>query len=208
MKRAIFRAAVLGLLLTAGTAHAQDVMKEWDQLKPASAPAIKAVKLDSTKTALIVMDFDSKNCTESRRARCVPAIPKVAALLAQARAKGVLVVNFFNSNMTRDDIVPAVKPAAGEMVAQGAPDKFYGTDLEKTLKEHKIDTLVLAGSSANGTVLATALGAAERKFKVVVPVDVIPADGAWQEQFSIWEIINGPGMHTLATVTRSDMVSF
>jgi nicotinamidase-related amidase len=209
MKCATIHALIFGLLCATGAAaHAQDVIQEWNQIKPAPAPALKTVKIDAAKTAFLVMDFDSKNCTANKRARCVPAVPKVAALLSQARAKGVLVINFFNSNMTRDDIVPALKPAAGEMVEQGAPDKFYGSDLEKTLKAHNIDTLLLAGSSANGTVLATALGGAERKFKLVVPVDVIPADGAWQEQFSSWEIVNGPGMRGLVTLTRSDMVSF
>jgi nicotinamidase-related amidase len=206
--RAISIPVFLLCLAAAGTAHAQDAITEWSSLKAPPAPELKAVTLDPHKTALLVMDFDRKSCTQDKRVRCFQVLPKVVSLVKEARANGVLVVNFFNSVMTQDDIVPELKPAPGESVEQGAPDKFYGTSLEKTLKEHGIDTIVLAGTSANGTVLATALGGGERKLKIVAPVDTMPADGAWQEQFSIWEIANGPGMRGLATITRSDMVKF
>lgn len=188
--------------------QAQDAISAWNSLKAPPAPELKAVTLDPRKTALLVMDFDRKSCTAQKRVRCFAVLPKVVSLVKEARANGVLVVNFWNSVMTQDDIVPELKPAPGESVEQGAPDKFFGTNLEKTLKDQGIDTIVLAGTSANGTVLATALGGAERKFKIVAPVDTMPADGAWQEQFSIWEIANGPGMRGLATITRSDMVKF
>lgn len=206
--RAISVTVIVFCLATAGLAHAQDAISGWNNLKAPAPPQLKAVTLDPHKTALLVMDFDRKSCTQDKRVRCFQVLPKVINLVKEARGKGVLVVNFWNSVMTQDDIVPELKPAAGEAVEQGAPDKFFGTNLEKTLKDHGIDTIVLAGTSANGTVLATALGGAERKFKIVAPVDTMPADGAWQEQFSIWEIANGPGMRALATITRSDMITF
>jgi nicotinamidase-related amidase len=208
MKVATLRVAILAIVCGMGMAHAQDATESWSSIKALPAPPLKSITLDPHTTALVVMDFDSKICTPTKRARCYAAIPKVASLVAMARQHGVLVLNFFNASMKQDDIVAALKPAAGETVEQGAPDKFYLTNLEKTLRDHHIETLVLAGTSANGTVLATALGAAERKFKIVVPVDTMPADGPWQEQFSIWEIANGPGLRDRATMTRSDMLTF
>ena len=186
----------------------QDVIAAWDSIKPLPPPVLKGVTLAAATSALIVMDFDSKNCIPSRRARCAVAVPTVAGLLAKARASEMLVVHFFNANMIRDDIVPELAPAGDETAQQASGNKFFGTDLDTVLKRRGIDTVILAGTSANGAVLTTAIGAAERGYKVIVPIDVMPADDIWQEQFSIWQIANGPGLRNASTVTRTDMLEF
>jgi nicotinamidase-related amidase len=186
----------------------QDVIAAWDSIKPLPPPALKPVAVASATSALIVMDFDVKNCIASRRARCAVAVPKVAGLLAKARASGMLVVHFYNANMTREDIVPQVAPVGTETAQKASGNKFFNTDLDGVLKGRAITTVILAGTSANGAVLTTAIGAAERGYKVVVPIDVIPADDIWQEQFSIWQIANGPVLRDAATVTRTDMLEF
>jgi nicotinamidase-related amidase len=189
-------------------ASAQDVMTEWDHIKPLAPPALKAVSIDSAKTALVMMDFDKKSCVPAKRARCAEALPKISALLKQARDKHMLVVHFYNANMSQDDIVPALAPVGNETAQKMSGDKFYGTDLAKVFKEHGVDTVILAGTSANGAVLATAMGAFEQKMKAIVPIDVMPADNIWQEQFTIWEIANGPGFREVSTMTRTDMLKF
>lgn len=189
-------------------ADAQDAIAVWDTIKPLPPPVLKPVTLLTATSALIVMDFDIKNCIPSRRARCAVAIPKVANLLAKARESGTLVVHFFNANMTREDIVPQLAPVGNETAQKASGNKFYRTDLDSCLKERGIDTVILAGTSANGAVLTTAIGAAERGYKAIVPIDVIPADNIWQEQFSIWQIANGPVLRDVSTVTRTDMLEF
>ena len=52
-------------------------------------------------------------------------------------------------------------------------NKFLNTDLEKTLKDHGIPTVLVIGTFANGAVLTTASASAELGFKVIVPVDGI-----------------------------------
>ena len=66
----------------------------------------------------------------------------------------------------------------------------------------------MVGTQANGSVLFTTVGAAMRGFKVVVPIDTLPADTAYQEQLAIWEIANAPGIAGEATLTRTDMLKF
>jgi nicotinamidase-related amidase len=209
----IFRRAsiLVGAALFAGAAFAaagSDVISQWDQAKAPKAPDLKSVTIDPGKTALILMDFDKNTCTIAKRVRCAEAIPRIAALAADARAHKVLVMNFYNQNMTRDDIVPQLAPAQGESAEKVSGDKFFGTDLDKVLKAHGVTTVILSGTSANGAVLATALGAYENHYKAIVPVDAMPADDLYQEQFSAWNMANGPGWREVTTLTRIDMIKF
>jgi nicotinamidase-related amidase len=195
-------------MLNASSVLAQDILQEWATIKPPPPPEIKPVTLDPKKTALIVMDFNRKNCVPAKRARCAAVLPKVQKLLAAARAKGMAIVHTYTPNMEQSDISKDVTPVAGERVLQVRGDKFQGNDLEKYLKDKGITTILLAGTSGNGAVLFTAIGGSQRRFKVVVPIDAMPADTAYQEQFAIWEIANGPGVREDSTLTKLDMLSF
>lgn len=205
-----FALMVVGLAATmSGIASAQAVTDEWTSVKPpASPPALKAVTLDPRKTALFVMDFNKNNCVPEQRVRCANALPKVQKLLAAARAKGVYVVNMHTTRMKPEDISAAVTPKPGEPLMSGPVDKFTGNDLAQTLKGKGIDTVITVGTSANGTVLFTAAGAVLRGFKAVVPVDGIPAEGAYQEQFVVWELANAPTVSAGVTLTKIDMITF
>lgn len=191
-----------------GAVQAQDILQEWDSIKAPPPPAIKPVTLDPKKTALISMDFNGKSCTPDKRARCAAVLPRAQKLIAEARAKGMFVVHTYTSNMEKSDIAKVVEPIAGEPVMRGRGDKFSGNDLEKMLKDKGIDTVVLIGTSANSAVLYTALGAAQRGFKAIVPIDTMPAETAYQEQFSIWQLANGSQVSENTTLTRTDMLKF
>lgn len=147
------------VFLSISPARAQDILQEWATIKPPPPPEIKAVTLDPKKTALIVMDFNRKNCVPALRARCAAVLPKVQKLLAAVRAKGMVVVHTYTPNMEQADISQDVTPTAGERVLQVRGDKFQGNDLEKYLKDKGITTILLAGTSGNGAVLFTAIGA-------------------------------------------------
>jgi nicotinamidase-related amidase len=196
------------MVIFVGAAQAQNILEEWATIKPPPPPELKPVTIDAKKTALIVMDFNQLNCVPDKRARCAAVLPKVQKLLAEARAKGMVVVHTYTPNMTQADMVKSVEPIAGERVLQVRGDKFHGNDLEKYLKDKGITTVLNVGTSANGAVLFTTIGASQRGFKAIVPIDTMPADTAYQEQFSIWEIANGPGVREDSTLTRTDMLKF
>jgi len=198
--------ALLAVLLLPVAAPAQTVLDEWATATPPPAPQLKDVRIDPKKTVLIIADFNKKSCTPEGRPRCATALPKIRAFLAVARARGMLVVHFYNTVMTPDDI--AIAPAPGETVLQGPINKFFGNDLASTLKTRGIDTVVLTGTSANGAVLFTSAGAVLLGFKVIVPVDGMPADGPYQEQFVAWELTKAPTLSDGATLTRWDKISF
>lgn len=196
--------------LLAGSARAQDVTRAWDSVKPPPPPPVRAVTIDPAHTAFFALDFNELNCKPDARARCAVAIPHVKKLLDAARAHDMPVVITYTHHMTPKDIKKEITPRPGETVYQGEEDKLYGNQVAADLKAKGIDTILLTGTSTNGAVLFTAVGAALRGFKLVVPVDAVPAPDAYAEQFSLWELVNAPIFRNghVTTLTRTDMVSF
>lgn len=189
-------------------AYGQSVIDEWATVKAPPPPELKKVAIDPKKTVYMVLDFRKEGCAPDKRPRCAVAVPKVQKLLAEARARGMMVVHTTTTRTTVEDIPAELKPIEGELVLRTSMDKLHGTDLPDTLKAKGIDTILISGTSANGAVLNTTSGAVLRGFKAVVPVDTMPADGAYQEQFSVWQIANGPTLRERATLTRSDLITF
>ena len=186
----------------------ETVLEEWQSVKAPSPPAVKPVVIDPAKTALILMDFLREVCTPQQRPRAAAVMPKLQAFLHEARARGMVVVHTTTPTTSGADLVDAVKPIPGEPVYGGKVDKFHGCDLESFLRSRGIDTVVATGTSANGCLLFTTAGAALRGFKVIVPVDGMPAASAYQEQFVAWQIANGPVIRDMAVLTRFDAISF
>lgn len=199
----LFAAAVS---LFSSAASAQTVIDEWATAKVPPPPLLKDVTVDPKTTALLIIDFNQKSCTQADRPRCAAVLPKIEKFLSVARANGMTVVHIYNIVMTAADL--AIAPAPGERVMQASLNKFHGNDLEKSLKDKGITNIVIAGTSANGAVLFTVGGAAMLGFKIIVPVDGMPADGVYQEQFVVWELANAPTVSGATTLTKWDMIKF
>jgi nicotinamidase-related amidase len=195
--------------LSAGSGFAADAVAEWNSIQAEPPPELQPVTIDAAKTGVMVMDFGKGNCTEEIRPRCAWAVPNVKKVLDAARAKGMTIVFIRTRNMQPEDFVEAITPREGEPYLVGTKeDKLWETGAVEIFRDKGIDTLLLLGHQGNGSVMVTALGAAMREFKVIVPVDTMPAATAFQEQFAIWEIANGPAFRGLSTLTRSDLLSF
>lgn len=101
-----------------------------------------------------------------------------------------------------DTILPPVKPInTGEPVVKASVDKFLGTDLEKILKDRGIDTVIACGTAAQGAVMHTATGAAQRRFKIVLPVDCLSAEDLFTEKAAVWSLVKGPATASVTTLT-------
>ena len=204
-----FTAAAAGFIgLSSHSALAQGVVSEWNSVQAPPVPELKELKVDSQKTALLVMDFNAAICTPGGarvRERCIPAIPKVKKLLDEARAQHMLVLFTATPNMTP---VKDLAAMPDEPLIVGHANKFDGTSLDSLLKDHGITSVILTGTAANGAVLFTAFGAADRGYKVIVPVDTMPGDSAYAEQSSIWGLEHDPGLGNMSTLTAADLIKF
>jgi nicotinamidase-related amidase len=206
------------LLLSAGAVicvaatpvQAQTLIEEWGTAKFPAPPPLKPAKIDSKETAVLVMDFTKQTCTPERRKRCADSVAKVQKFVAEARTKGALIIySVAVPNSVPADILPVLTPAAGEQVLPPlGPDKFVNSDLEKTLKDKGIKTVIAMGTQAQTSVLHTASTAALKGFKVVVPVDGMSADEVFPELYTAWHLATAARISPQVTLTKLDMIGF
>ena len=202
---AVAAAALIGAMSL--PAQASDIIAEWASVKAPPPPAVKAVKVDPKTTALLMLDFLKQNC--GVRPRCVATVPVAKKLLDEARAAHATVIYSYFANHTAKDILDkGLMPKRGEPSVTSFADKFIDTDLEKMLKDKGIKTVITIGTSANGAILYTGSGAALRGINVIVPVEGISSADTYSEQFSVWQLANGPTFGKRVTITRADMVKF
>jgi nicotinamidase-related amidase len=202
--------AALSALAAALPARAGDIVSEWATVKPPPVPELKPVTVDAKTTALLILDLMKTNCGE--RPRCTAMVPNVKKLHDAARAANAMV--FYTlvgpPGSTPADLVPGLTARDGEWIYQRGPDKFLGSELEKRLKDKGIKTVIITGTSAQGVVIGTGSGSAQRGYKVVVPVDGMASEDHYMEQYAAWHMYKGgPAIITEhVTVTRSDMIKF
>ena len=191
--------------LVAAAAFASDIIDEWGTAKVPPRPELKEVTLDPKTTALLLLDLGKNPC--SQRPRCVATVPNAKRLHAAARAAGVMV---YYTSTPEDFIDPSFGPKAGEFANTRGPDKYLGSDLDARLKAKNIKTVVICGTSAQGVVIGTGSGSAQRGYKVIVPVDCMSSEDPYMEQYAAWHMYKGgPAVVTNnTTLTRSTMVKF
>ena len=191
-------------------AQAQTLIDEWHTAKLPPPPPLKPAKIEPRETAVLVMDFTVQTCTEQRRPRCAVSVPKVLAFVNTARAKGALIIySVAVPNSVPKDILKELTPAEGEQVLPPlGPDKFIGSDLEKTLKDKRIATVVTMGTQAQTSVLHTSATAALKGFNVIVPVDGMSGDSVFPELYTAWHLTTAARISPKVTLTRFDMIGY
>jgi nicotinamidase-related amidase len=203
-------ATLVVLMLTARPSFAGDIIAEWNTVKAPPAPELKPVALDGKTTALLILDMMKGSCTA--RLRCAATVPNVKKLHDAARAAGAMVFYTLvgDKPVPAEIIDPGIAPREGEWVAQRGPDKFLGSGLEDQLKARGVKTVIVCGTSAQGVVIGTGSGSAQRGYKVIVPVDCMSSDDPYMEQYAAYHMFKGgPAIVTSqTTLTRSDMIKY
>jgi nicotinamidase-related amidase len=158
------------------------------------------------RRAVAVLDMIEDYLTPGRplhvpRAREI--IPAVQARIARARADGDPVIYLVDRHEPNDpelEILP-IHALAGthgaSVVAELAPtpgdrviphrtfSAFFGTDLDRVLKELRVDTFVLTGCATEVGILATAMDALQRGYNVEVPRDCQAGTNAGGEDLAL-----------------------
>ncbi len=196
--------------LTLGTARSETIIDEWGGVKAPPAPTLKPATIDAKTTALLLLDFTTQTCSQKARPRCAASVPKLAQLMKDARERGSFIVySLATPEMTASDILPDLKPAAGDPVLPPlGPDKFINSDLEQTLKAKGVDTLIVTGTAAQTSVLHTGGEAALRGFNVIVPVDGMSSNDAFPELYTAWHLANAARINAKLILTKVDMIGY
>jgi len=207
-------AAVGGAVIAAllGSPSLADVISDWSTAVAPPPPELKDATVNPMTTALLLLDIMKAGC--SARPRCVAAMPTIIHMHDAARAHRMVVwysLVGMNGNATPDDVMDAaIKPGAGEWYRQPGPDKFMGSTLEPILKQAGIATVIVCGNSFQGATVGTASGAAQRGYKVIVPVDCSAGETVYHEQYAAFHLAKGGpvGITSNVTLTRSAMIRF
>jgi len=205
-------AAVAVVLAFAASSFATDILDDWARAKAPPPPELKPVTVDGSTTALLILDMMKTNC--GARPRCVATVPTIKKLHEEARKAGAMVwYSFVGSNgnaTTADQIDPAFTARDGEWARQNGPDKFIGSNLDEKLKAKGIKTVIVCGTSFQGVGIGTGGGAAQRGYKVIIPIDCLSSEDTYMEQYAAFHLFKGgpAGVTSQVTMTRSTMMKF
>ena len=210
--RATAAAATMIIITFAATSLAADILDDWATAKAPPPIELKPVTLEGPTTALLILDMMKMNC--GARPRCVATVPNIKKLHEAARAAGAMVwYSFVGSDgkaTTADQFDPAFTAKDGEWARQNGPDKFIGSNLEEKLKGRGIKTVIVCGTSFQGVGIGTGGGAAQRGYKVIIPIDCLSSEDPYMEQYAAYHLFKGgpAGVTSQVTMTRTTMIKF
>jgi len=139
------------------------------------------------KKGVIVVDMQKDNVGRF----CREIISNIRLLIEKARERGILVVYACDSRYREDSIfrkigmsphtirgtegakvIEELSPKAMDVVVEKRMlSAFFGSDLDFTLREKQIGTLIVTGIRTEGCVLKTVLDAFELGYEVIIPAD-------------------------------------
>jgi len=193
-------------IVAAQSATAENVVEVWDQVKAPPAPTLAAPTVKASETALLLLDIEPLTCNQESRPRCVAAVPAMAKFLQRSRSAHLPVFYSNTGRGSRETVLPPVAPKDDEPIVKSSVNKFFNTKLDELLKAKNVKTIIVCGTSASGAALHTATGAAQLGYKIVLPVDCVPGSSLYEEQSSVWSLLNGPGTATVTTATTLDAI--
>jgi nicotinamidase-related amidase len=214
-RAALFASGVAFAVFSAQVSEAQTAGGPMQTLAMPARPDPARVTLDPKTTALMLLDFVEPIC--SPQPTCKDGmVPAIIPFIDRARAAGLTVAyGTREENTTR--WLKEVAPAMGDIrIVSTAQDRFYNTDLDKTLKARGIKTLIIAGWKVSGSVTYTSVGAMARDYTVVIPVDATSAATGYETAIGFYNVLNSgtsnlqnqPLKPRAATLSRTDLIEF
>ena len=217
----LFRTVLMGGLavaLSCGVAKAEPAKRAAPKtitLQMPATPDPARVTLDPKTTALIVLDYVEDICAKQPSCKN-QMLPAMIPFLERVRKAGLPVAyGTRKQNMTH--WLKEVAPTTSDIqVINTAQDRFYNTDLDKTLKAKGVNTLILVGWKVSGSVTYTSVAAMARGYTVVVPMDTTSAGSDYETTIGFYNVLNSgtanltnePLKPGSVTLSRTDMITF
>lgn len=196
----------LACIVAVKSVTAANIVESWDQVKAPPVPTLSASTVKASESALLLLDIEAATCNQAQRPRCIAAVSAMAAFLEKARSAHMAVFYSNTGGGSRETILPPVAPRDDEPIVKAGVNKFFGTKLDEYLKAKNVKTVIVCGTTAFGAALHTATGAALSGYKVVLPVDCVPGGSLYEEQATVWSLINGPGTGKVLTATTLEAI--
>lgn len=178
----------------------------------ATQSAQQNISLRPDTTAMLIVDMVHDFC-DPAGAMCLPGAeqlyPVQNDLIQSARRSGMMigwVVDAHRPAVKRDreflkraphclegtsgvDVVPELDKQSDDFVfLKRRFSAFFGTDLDLTLRDNLIDTLIVFGVVTNICVRSTVHDAFFNGYQVVVPSDACAATGPREQESSLYDI--------------------
>ncbi len=190
-----------------------------ETLKLPESLEVKELKVRSSETALLVVDVQNDFANPSGKLYAKGAekiIKPIRKLASSAREHGATVIYTQDWHLKDDpefkiwgehtlvgtwgaEVVDELRPGESDVVVRKPSyDAFYSTPLDHVLRSRKINTLILTGLLANICILCTAMGAAVRGYRLIIPVDAI---------FAIQEFDYVASLRLMSTVFKAELTT-
>lgn len=176
------------------------------------ARSAQQISLRSDTTAVLIVDMLHDFC-DPAGAMCLPGAdrlyPVQNELIQSARVSGMMIgwiVDAHRPGLRRDreflkrtshclegtsgvNVVPQLHKQDDDLVfVKRRYSAFFGTDLDLTLRDNLIDTLIVFGVVTNICVRSTVHDAFFNGYQVVVPRDACAATGPREQESSLYDI--------------------
>ncbi|MBS7628268.1 cysteine hydrolase [Candidatus Bathyarchaeota archaeon] len=189
-------------------------------------PSPEPMRVEAKGSAIVIVDMQRDFVEEGGRLYVGPSvretIPKIHSLIAEGRRHRIPLI--YTQDWHREgspefalwgqhclegsdgaDFIEGLKPEPMDYVVRKETyDPFYGTELERILRELLIRRIVVVGTVSNICVLHTVSGASLRGIRSIVPVDCISAITTFDAILALRQFT----FLYKAVLTRSDILSF
>jgi nicotinamidase-related amidase len=135
------------------------MLGEPDDLLASAADAIATARRAGAHVGYVRVAFEDAD---------LAAIPPTSRMGQRVSTSAEAFHNDSPTTAVHDSVAPAPDDIVVRKTRVGA---FSTTDLDARLREHDIDTVILAGISTSGVVLSTVRDASDRDYRVLVLAD-------------------------------------
>jgi len=182
------------------------------------------IEISPSSSAIIVVDM-LNDFVKPEGALVVPCaadlVPKQAQLLKAARESGMSVVYLADRHQPNDpefkmwpphavvgtwgsEVIEELAPAENErVIPKRRYSGFYGTDLDLTLREASVSTVVLVGVLTDICVMYTSADASARGYRVIVVTD---ATGSVSDERHKFALEHMREVHGASLVTSAELL--
>lgn len=134
---------------------------------------------------------------EVARPRGVPIIystqrtaePYTNATGGRLLSKAIATDSAFATELWPHEILEEVAPQPGDIVLiKPKPSFFFGTQLTSILVDHRIDTLIITGTTTSGCIRASTDDAAALNYRVIIPEEAVADRYQLSHQVTLFDI--------------------